>query len=249
MSAPKAIIFDLGYTLVEWSTEEETMQRAWAICYDALVTVLPDHQWPDRSTCSRAMRAAEEAHWQRVVKEQWSGPPSGVIRDGMRRLGRSADEQECRLALDSYARAIEGWIIPFPDAHQTLSLLRSRGYRLGLLSNTWWAAEWHHAALAPHGLVPLLDEMVYTSDLPHSKPHPSVFLEVANRLGVDARECVMVGDRMIDDIGGALGAGMAAIWIENDRPWPQPAHIVPTASIKELAELPALLDTWKSQDS
>jgi putative hydrolase of the HAD superfamily len=244
---PKAIIFDLGYTLVEWATDDEALKRAWAICYDALVTGLPDRQWPDRSTFIQAMREAEEAHWQHVVKEQWSGPPSRLIHDGMRRLGRSADEQECRMALDGYARAIEGWIVPFPDAYQTLSLLRSRGYRLGLLSNTWWAAEWHHAALAPHGLVPLLDAMVYTSDLPHSKPHPTVFLEVATRLGVEARDCVMVGDRMVDDIGGALSAGMAAIWIKNDRFWPQPEHIVPTASIKELAELPALLDTWRSQ--
>lgn len=246
MPTPKAIIFDLGYTLVEWTTEDETLRRAWSVCYDALVTELPEHQWPERDAFIQAMREAEEAHWQRVVSTQWSGPPSGVVREGMRRLGRPADDQDELQILDSYARAIEGLLVPYPDAYQTLALLRSRGYRLGLLSNTWWAASWHHAALAPHGLVPLLDVMIYTSDLPHSKPHPSVFLEVATRLGVQAGDCVMVGDRLTDDVGGALAVGMAAIWVKNDRPWSQSEHIVPTASIETLAELPALLESWGS---
>jgi putative hydrolase of the HAD superfamily len=147
-------------------------------------------------------------------------------------------------ALDGYAHAVDGWATVFPDARETLQLLRKSGYQLGLLSNTWWAAEWHNADLAAHGLDELIDEIVYTSDLPHSKPHPSVFLEVAGRLDVTVDACVMVGDRMIDDIGGALGVGMRAVWKENTSPWPKPAHITPTATIANLAELPRLLRAW-----
>jgi putative hydrolase of the HAD superfamily len=113
-----------------------------------------------------------------------------------------------------------------------------------LLSNTWWAAEWHNADLAAHGLTGMFDEMAYTSDLPHSKPHPSVFLEVAGRLAVEPAACVMVGDRMIDDISGSLGAGMRGVWKKTEHPWPQPEHILPTAVITHLAEVPELLRTW-----
>ena len=113
-----------------------------------------------------------------------------------------------------------------------------RVYRLGLLSNTWWAAEWHNADLATHGLDTLLDEIAYTSDLPHSKPHPSVFLEVASRLKVEPAMCVMVGDRMVDDISGALNVGMRTVWKRNDNPWPKPEGVVPDATIGQLAELP-----------
>ena len=129
-------------------------------------------------------------------------------------------------------------------AGTTLQLLRERGYRLGLLSNTWWAAEWHNADLAAHGLEDLLDEVAYTSDLPHSKPHPSVFLAMVSRLGVEAEACVMVGDRMVDDISGGLGVGMRAVWKQNDYPWPKPEHITPSATIGHLAELPQLLRAW-----
>jgi putative hydrolase of the HAD superfamily len=149
-------------------------------------------------------------------------------------------EKELLTALDGYAQAIAGWATPFPDAQETLRVLRRGGYRLGLLSNTWWAAEWQNADLATHRLDELLDVVVYTSDLPHSKPYPQVFLEVTTRLGVEPQACVMVGDMMIDDIAGALGLGMRAVWRRNAR-WPKPAHIVPTATITHLAGLLPLL--------
>jgi putative hydrolase of the HAD superfamily len=123
--------------------------------------------------------------------------------------------------------------------------LRERGYTLGLLSNTWWAAEWHNADLATHGLELLLDEVAYTSDLPHSKPHPSVFLHIAERLGVEPAACVMVGDRLVDDVSGALKVGMRGVWRENTYLWPKPTYIIPTAMITALDELLPLLEQWK----
>ena len=244
MSVPRAVIFDLGGTLLDWPDWNEDVSRRWGLSYDYLTTQLPSNHWPSRDAYVQAMLEAEQAHWQRVVAEQWSGPPSSLLSDGFRRLGRHVHESELMTALDGYARAVDGWAVVFPDTRETLQLLRERGYRIGLLSNTWWAAEWHNADLAAHGLADLLDEVAYTSDLPHSKPHPSVFLEVARRLNVEPTACVMVGDRMIDDISGALGAGMRAVWRKNDYPWPKPEHILPTVTITQLAALPTLLREW-----
>jgi putative hydrolase of the HAD superfamily len=241
----RAVIFDLGGTLVDWPGWVEDVGRRWGLAYDWLVAGRQQDGWPPREDFVAAMRAAEAEHWRRVDEEHWSGPPSGLIGDGFRRLGRHAQEEDLLAALDGYARAIDGWAVVFPDARATLERLRAEGYRLGLLSNTWWAAEWHNADLAAHGLTELLDEVVYTSDLPHSKPHPMVFQEVAGRLGVEAAACVMVGDRLIDDIAGGLKAGMRAVWRENDRPWPRPDGVRPTAIIRALAELPALLRQWR----
>jgi putative hydrolase of the HAD superfamily len=241
MSVPQAVIFDLGGTLLDWPDWNEDVSLRWALSYDYLTTTMPGYNWPDRDAYVRAMLEAEQAHWQRVVTEQWSGPPSSLLSDGFRRLGLPVHEAELMAALDGYARAVDGWAVVFPDTRPTLQLLRERSYRIGVLSNTWWAAQWHNADLAAHGLTDLLDEVAYTSDLPHSKPHPSVFLEVGRRLDVEPTACVMVGDRMIDDISGALGAGMRAVWKRTDYPWPKPEHIIPTATITQLLELPELL--------
>jgi len=192
MTIVRAIIFDLGGTLLDWPDWNKDVGRRWALTYDYLTTKLQSNNWPSRDEFVQAMLQAEQAHWQRVVAEQWSGPPSTLVRDGFRRLGLHVHESELLTALDGYAHAVDGWAVVYPDTRETLRQLREHGYRLGLLSNTWWAAEWHNADLAAHGLDDLLDELVYTSDLPHSKPHPSVFIEVTERLMVELKACVMV---------------------------------------------------------
>ena len=71
-----------------------------------------------------------------------------------------------------------------------------------------------------------------------------MFETTAGRLAVEPAACVMVGDRLLDDIGGALGVGMRAVWKENAKPWPRPSGMAPTATIRHLEELPPLLQAW-----
>ena len=244
MSIPRTVVFDLGGTLVDWPDWDGDAPRRWGLSFDHVADVVGVDGLPERERYVEAMRAAELAHWRRVEAEGWSGPPTSLLRDGFARLGVPAHERELLAALDGYARAVDGWAVAFPDARATLATLRERGYRIGLLSNTWWAADWHNADLAAHDLADLLDAIVYTSDLPHSKPHPSVFAHVLGRLGSSPEEGVMVGDRMVDDISGALAVGMRGVWRENDNPWPKPEGLQPSATIRNLDELPELLRGW-----
>jgi HAD superfamily hydrolase (TIGR01549 family) len=243
VSTPRAVIFDLGGTLVHWADWENGAVVKWAASYEYLIAQFADRRWPARDAYVTAMREAEGEHWRRVDSEHWSGPPTGVVREGFDRLGIPVSGAELVAAMDGYAKAIAGWSTVDVDAAPTLTLLRQRGYHLGLLSNTWWAADWHNADLATHGLAAFIDALVYTSDLPHSKPHRAVFEEIARRLDVAPEECVMVGDRMVDDVSGALALGMRAVWRKNSSGFPT-STAVPTAEIDGLAELPGLLRKW-----
>jgi len=241
VTVPRAVVFDLGGTLVQWADWEGGAATKWGLAHDALAGY--EGMSASRDDFVAAMRAAEKAHWERVARDHWSGPPTSVVSDGFRRLGVVASERALLAALDGYARAVAGWCTVFADTRDTLATLRERGYHLGLLSNTWWAAEWHNADLAAHGLGDLLDELVYTSDLECSKPHPSVFREIASRLGVPPESCVMIGDRQIDDVSGARAVGMRGVWRRNDSGFPT-SDVVPDAIVETLAELPALLRSW-----
>jgi len=242
VSAPRAVVFDLGGTLVQWPDWEGGAATKWGLAFDAL-RASGDAINAAREDFVQAMRAAEKAHWERVDRDHWSGPATGVVSDGFERLGSKVSDAALLTVLDGYARAVAGWCTVFPDTRDTLTALRERGYRLGLLSNTWWAADWHNADLAAHGLADLLDELVYTSDLPCSKPHPSVFREIASRLGVPPEACVMIGDRQIDDVSGARAIGMRAIWRRNDSGFPT-SDVAPDAIVDALGELPDLLRSW-----
>ena len=49
---------------------------------------------------------------------------------------------------------------------------------------------------------------------------------------------------MFADVSGALGACMRAVWKRNDRPWPKPEGVEPSATIDDLAELSAVIRSW-----
>jgi putative hydrolase of the HAD superfamily len=241
VGAFRAIVFDLGGTLVDWPDWETAWEERWGLalvyCRERVA-----REWPDAPAFSRAMHEAELAHWRRVEEQYLSAPPDAVVREGFALLGRTVDEFDIEVTLDGYARAVNGWACGYPDARQTLLAVRQRGLSIGLLSNTWWAASWHNADLAEHGLDDLIDVAVYTSQLPHSKPHPEVFRHVLAKLRVSPEQSVMVGDRPIDDIRGALGVGMTAVFKTNGHPRPVPAGVHPSATIQTLSELLPALD-------
>jgi putative hydrolase of the HAD superfamily len=240
LTAIRAVIFDLGGTLVDFP-ERGAQDSLWGASFERLSGTSTEGARVGREAYVRTMEEAEAEHWRRVVEEWWSGPPDSLVRDGFRGMRLEPTDEEIAAALDGYAAAVEGWSVAFLDARETLALLKEGGFRLGLLSNTWWASAWHDAALAAQGLAGLLDAVVYTSDLPRSKPHPSVFLQAASRLGVRPEECVMVGDNMAADVVGGLQSGMLAVWKRNDGPWPRPEGVRPSATVDRLAELPTLI--------
>lgn len=54
----------------------------------------------------------------------------------------------------------------------------------------------------------------------------------------------MVGDWPEYDIIGAQAAGMRGVWKTNGRPRSGPAGFAPDGVITQLAELPALIQSW-----
>ena len=99
-----------------------------------------------------------------------------------------------------------------------LNALRERGIKTGVITNG--PSELQHMKMEQSGLLPLCDILVVSGDLPFAKPDPRIFTYTAEKLGLDARECIYVGDHPINDIQGALSAGMGVVrmnwgWFEN----------------------------------
>ena len=125
----------------------------------------------------------------------------------------------------------------FPEVHETLAALRADGYRLAILSN--WS--WHLDALCKIlALDAYFEEIVISSRVGYSKPHPDIFAHALQRMGVEAGAAIHVGDNPIADVGGALGVGITPVLI--DRTGRDAALAVPHR-IGDLRELPGLLRT------
>jgi len=68
VTAPRAVVFDLGGTLVHWPDWDGGAPAKWGIVYDAVVAFWDDIN-ASRDDFVVAMRAAEKAHWERVERD------------------------------------------------------------------------------------------------------------------------------------------------------------------------------------
>ncbi len=122
-----------------------------------------------------------------------------------------------------------------PSVFRTLA---AAGIRIGLISNTQRCLATFQSHFELDGLI-----AAAVSSFEHGrmKPHPSIFEAALHRIGTEARDTVMVGDSLRQDIEGALGAGMRAVLLHRGDDPPQRARALGVPVIKSLRELPPLL--------
>jgi putative hydrolase of the HAD superfamily len=119
----------------------------------------------------------------------------------------------------------------YEDALPVLELLRSRGLKLGLVSNGQRDLD---EFVAHHGLE--VDAAVGSLAHGRRKPDPSIFQAALERLGATPAETAMVGDSPADDVAGARALGMRALLLDRDGRYPDAAERIP-----DLLALPAAL--------
>lgn len=129
----------------------------------------------------------------------------------------------------------------YPDVPPALAALRAAGIRLGLISNTHRCLDSFQSHFELDGLI---SATVSSSDHGFLKPHPSIFQAALRLVGVPAREAVMVGDSLRQDVEGALRAGMRAVLLwRGDSPPTDLAEDLRARGVpiaRSLTELPAL---------
>ena len=202
-----AVVFDWGGTLaVHGDVDMVDLWREAAAALD-----------PERADeLTDLLVRIEASTWRRVADDQASFTLERILDEACRATGldvRAAVRRQAATAhLDSWTPHIQHAL----DAVPVLQALQDAGYRCGLLSNTHWPRPFHDRFLERDGLKPYLDATVYTSELPHTKPHPSAFKAVLHLLDVpDARRAVFVGDRLFADIFCASQMGMLTALVRN----------------------------------
>ncbi len=117
---------------------------------------------------------------------------------------------EAARAIGAEHRRSNLWSRAYPDASNTLSALRSRGYRLGVVSNADGRVR---GLLDRAGLSPFFQLVVDSAEAGVEKPDPRIFLAATGRLGLPPGECAYVGDIYEIDVVGARQAGLEAVLI------------------------------------
>ena len=144
--------------------------------------------------------------------------------------GDGAGAHECALAMMRAWEQAEHFEL-YDDVLPTLETLRGHGVGLGLVSNTGRDLD---AFVRHHGLD--VDVAVGSRGHGKTKPHPSIFLAVLERLEVAPEAAAMVGDSPEDDLAGARALGMRALLVDREDRFPDEKE-----RLRDLRELPAAL--------
>jgi HAD superfamily hydrolase (TIGR01509 family) len=116
---------------------------------------------------------------------------------------------------DHHAEALYGLMIdpvnwtPYPDTADVLSGLHRQGIKTAVVSNIAFDVRPAFASIGADGFV---DEFVLSFEVGAVKPDSAIFQTALSRLGVAAKDAVMVGDSEEADGGArALGCGFLLV--------------------------------------
>ena len=129
-------------------------------------------------------------------------------------------------------RGAEAWK-PYREAASVLCLLRSHGYKLGLVSNFDSRIE---EVLIALNLSIWFDTVVFSSRAGVAKPHPGIFRRALAELGVEPERTLHVGDSLRKDYEGARAAGMHAILVDRQGRYCEHPEIDSIGSLKQLLD-------------
>jgi putative hydrolase of the HAD superfamily len=99
----------------------------------------------------------------------------------------------------------------YEDAPEALADLRDRGLALVCVSN--WDCSLPEV-LERVGLAPLLDGVVVSAVVGHTKPDPAIFAAALELAGCEPAEALAVGDTESEDVAGARAAGIPALLLD-----------------------------------
>lgn len=117
-----------------------------------------------------------------------------------------------------------------PGARELLTALR--GYAVvGIVTNN--TVDEQREKLSTFGLTELIDFMVVSEEVGYAKPDIRIFQEALTRARCGADRAVMLGDSWPADIRGALGAGIAAVWLNrHGKVKPEAAEVIEVSSLE-----------------
>jgi putative hydrolase of the HAD superfamily len=208
-----AVLFDMGYTLVDFEPSQEAIvqevlhtlgvERTVAEI-DAAVRTVWGEYFSEAATASFPATEDYDRQVQIELNQQL-----------LTQLDVAADDD----TVQTFADALESWFSrpgvmhPFPEAVAVLTALREQGYRLGIISNWSWNLRDHVTRVALDGFFELVWASAYAGC---NKPHSGIFHQALTQMNLLPEQALYVGDSYRHDVVGARNVGMNAALVDRD---------------------------------
>jgi HAD superfamily hydrolase (TIGR01509 family) len=236
------VLLDFGHTIVDFVLQE----RALLETYDEARALLVEHvsgEVPSAQSLvdqvSRQVAGQIDASYQRQELQELD--LIQCFRDAFRGMGLHLPQAVVHKVVAMEHRALCAELYLPPDNAVALQTLRADGFRLGIVSNMTFLGELLRGDLDRLGILDLFDTVIVSSEVGVRKPHPRIYTDAVQAMGVAPAATIFVGDRLREDIAGPQAAGMRAVLTQQFRQEaPVPGGPQPDALIECLAQLPGV---------
>ena len=118
-------------------------------------------------------------------------------------------EEKVRTIVNNRLAALQDTFDNIPkESFQLLEALKERGIKIGLITNTFSD---ERDMIRNSALFPYFDAAMISYEQGICKPAPEMYQRMIEKLGVEAGECLYVGDGGSRELYGARDAGMKAV--------------------------------------
>jgi HAD superfamily hydrolase (TIGR01549 family) len=238
----KAILFDMGSTLLEF--ENYTWEVLGRSCAENSYRFLRGNgiklpQFEEFGLMLRDEFLKARAEVEENLKEFKFEQVAGNI---FHLLDLSTSDGLYHRFVEVYYQPVTDQLTLINGAVEILRYFKNQNLKIGIISNTIFPERFHLLELKRFGLYPYLDFHIFSSTIGVRKPHPRIFQEALDNLMIDSSRAVFVGDRLVEDVGGAQKVGIKGI-LKYHEGRDYTAPIIPDAQIENLNELKEVISS------
>lgn len=227
----KAVLFDFGETLFEPLSDMHERRNLLEVKWSVGVGI-SDDEFVEGYKQAKNGTVTEFASRRFFLHQEMIGTALGTYLES---LGSSAKEAVVASYCEAQRRAVVNSIRPREDCVLTITRLRQLGLELAIVSNI--DNSWMDPIIERFNLLDWFNLVLTSETAVSCKPDPRIFELAMGKMQRTPDECVFVGDSEVNDISGALRAGMGTIrYCENRGKFDSEADTV----VDRLSQIPDL---------
>lgn len=135
----------------------------------------------------------------------------------------------------AYRHVKEDLTAPYKNVIPTLSKIRKKGIRLGILTDAPKLQA--YTRLVEMGMHKKFDVILTYDDTKRKKPNPKPFIMIAKKMNLKPEQILFVGDSLSRDVKGAKKVGMRTVLAKYGQQKMKKSGINPDYTINDIGEL------------
>lgn len=198
----KAVLFDLDNTLIDFLKMKKLASKA---AISAMIKA--------------GLKVDKRKAWTtlRDLFREYGIENQQIFNEFLKKLTGKIDIRILAAGVVAYRKTKELSLRPYPNVIPTLSKLRKRGYKLGIVTDAPKFQAW--TRLYQLGLEKYFDLVIAFEDTGKKKPSQLPFRTAIRKLRMKPEEIMMVGDSIKRDVDGAKRLGMRTAFAKYGQVW------------------------------